>query len=112
METLEIIGFIILGMICLLLLLHPDIMGVMLDTVFNFFKYDMTPAGHRHTWEHGTIKVPIEDKRWNRFREPVTVPHRVCTKCGQKQYRTMRPGCNGWDDNEWINYDGELKFTT
>lgn len=26
----------------------------------------------------------------------------------RKYFRTMRPICNGWDNNEWIEYEGKI----
>jgi hypothetical protein len=26
----------------------------------------------------------------------------------RKYFRTMRPICNGWDNNEWIEYTGKI----
>jgi len=28
---------------------------------------------------------------------------RTCKNCGNKQFYTQRPACNGVSDNEWVN---------
>ena len=88
------------------------ILPILMEVAYRWLKEDVTPSGHVHKWEYGKLSIPVEDKKWNRVHRPVEVPHRVCKECGQKQYRTMRPRCNGLDDNNWNNYEGELKCTT
>lgn len=64
---------------------------------------------HKHSWKYEKKEIKVEDK-WER--DIITeVSFRKCTKCGQKQYRTMLPSCNGYDSNKWINIQGELKLT-
>lgn len=77
-----------------------------LAVVVGWLLENVTPKGHIHKWKYNTITVEIKDSN----DRVVVVPHRVCKKCGQTQYRTMRPKLNGIDTNVWKNYKGKLQL--
>jgi len=83
------------------------ILPIIINESEQWLREDVTPSGHVHKWKYGKLEVPFEDKN-----RTIKFPQRECTKCGQKQYRTMLPSCNGVDNlNKWKNYKGELKMT-
>ena len=58
-------------------------------------------------WEYYNKRIPIYNEWTESHDREVKMLFRKSKYSSRHEYRTMLPGCDGYDPNEWVPYDGK-----
>ncbi len=75
--------------------------------IFIGLRLILEALGYGVDWEYYHKEMKIFNEWVDDYDRSVNLLCRKSTISGKLQYRTMRSSCNGIDDNQWIDYDGE-----
>lgn len=74
----------------------------MKNNILRNFSMFLEAFGLGLSWEYYNKRIPIYNHWKQTYDRGVVMTFRRSKYTDNLYYRTMRPGCNGFDDNEWV----------